>query len=406
MIWHAAADCWNGSCRLGVDMISDEELEQLRYKGESADLDFKQAQYRFVGAPDHQKSELLKDILAMSNAYRTGPGYILIGFKDQMPHPAEVVGIAASDHIDDAALQQFVRSKVDPLLEFQYEERLFDGKHVAIFTVPKQVRPFAPNKDYGKVKKNAVYVRRGSSTDEASMSEISKMILADAGVSKPACIDLQIDTEKNEPLPFHLKMAFLEFGDLPDYEEENWLDMGNGVKARMPSIKMVNRHYYRDAAKYHATVNRMVLVRLSLANLSDFALEEVKLELSCLAPQGQRVRMLRSDELPQGPTVDLMGRAFRGGVNQLREQVNIDDRGSEPVCHVLFGTLRPRETGRAEKDVALLPAGPGKYTLSVRILAKEIATPIVKEHAIGIEGEVRHMGLEDLIPLLSGVHVR
>ena len=380
-------------------MISDEELDQLRYKGESADLDFKQAQYPFSGATDHQKSELLKDILAMANAYRTGAGYILIGFKDQTPHPAEVVGIAASDHIDDAALQQFLCSKIDPPLEFQYEERLFDGKHVAVFTVPKQVRPFAPNKDYGKVKKNAVYVRRGSSTAEASISEVSKMAVADAGSSKTARVDLRIDTEKNEPLPSHLTMTFLEFGDLSDYDEENWLDMGNGFGMRMPSTRIVNHDYYRDVAEYCATVSRTVLVRLSLANLSDFALEEVKLELSCSAPTRQSVQMLRSDELPREPTRDLMTRMLR--VKQFRGRVSVDDRASEPVCHILLGTLRPGETGRAETDVALLPTGPGDYIISVRILAKEITKPIVKYQAITIEGGVRHIGQEDLVLLLD-----
>ncbi|KAB8173053.1 ATP-binding protein [Lysobacter maris] len=383
-------------------MISDEDLEQLRYKGESADRDFKQAQYPFSGATDHQKSELLKDILAMANAYRAGPGYILIGFKDQMPHPAEVVGIAASGHIDDAALQQFVRSKVDPLLEFQYEERLFDGKHVAIITVPRQPRPFAPNKDYGKLKKNTVYVRRGSSTDEASMSEMSKMALADAGSSKTIHVDLRIDTERNTPLPAYLKLSFLEFGDLPDYEEESWIDMGNGLRTRMPSMRIVNRDYYREGADYYVTHNRTVLVRLSLANRSDFALGEVKLELSCSALQGESIRILRSDDLPEEPrSGDFLYRGgFRGLVDQLREQVSIDERAAEPLCHILLGTLRPGETGRAETDIALLPTGPGDYILRVRILAKEIATPIVKEHLLKIEGEVRQMGLEDLMPLL------
>lgn len=385
-------------------MISDEDLEQLRYKGESADLDFKQAQYPFAGATDHQKSELLKDILAMANAYRAEPGYILIGFKDQTPHPAEVVGISSSDHIDDAALQQFVRSKVDPLLEFQYEERLFDGKHVAIITVPKQARPFAPNKDYGKLKKNVVYVRRGSSTDEASMSEMSKMALADAGSSKTALVDLQIDTEENSPLPAHLTLSFLEFGDLPDYEEDNWIDIGSGFKTRMPSLHSVNRNYYRDGADYHAAMNRMVLVRLSLANRSDFPLGEVKLELSCPNFQGKAVRMLRSDDLPEEPESEMVhiGRRFQSVVDQLRQRVTVDERASELVCHVFLGTLRPGETGRAETDVALLPSGSGDYVLRVRILANEIATPIVKEHAITIKGEVRHMGLEDLMPLLYG----
>src|SRR5690349_2457872 len=88
------------SQRKGSPMISDDFLERLRYKGEGPDLDFKQAQYRFIGASEFEKCELLKDVLAVANAYRLGSGYILIGFKDQTPHPAEVVGIAPSDHID------------------------------------------------------------------------------------------------------------------------------------------------------------------------------------------------------------------------------------------------------------------------------------------------------------------
>jgi len=36
----------------------------------------------------------------------------------------------------------------------------------------------------------------------------------------------------------------------------------------------------------------------------------------------------------------------------------------------------------------------------------QIATPIVKEHAIAIDGEVRHVGLEDLKLLLCGVPAR
>ncbi|MBB5676857.1 AlbA family DNA-binding domain-containing protein [Xanthomonas arboricola] len=388
-------------------MISDEELEQLRYKGESTDLDFKQAQYPFARASDHEKSELLKDIMAMANAYRSGPGYILIGFKDLTPHPAEVVGIAASDHIDDAALQQFVRSKIDPLLEFQYEERLFDGKHVAVITIPKQARPFAPKQDFGKVKKNVALVRRGSSTDEASMSEMAKMALADAGSSRTARVDLRMETEGNNPLPDHLALSFLEFGELPDYEEDNWIDMGNGFRTRMPPMRVVNRHFYRHGANYHATLNRLVLVRLSLTNQSDFALEEVKLELTCSPPHGESIQLLRSDYLPDEPKSGdhLYTGGFRSMAQQLRERVSVDERAREPVCHVFLGTLRPGEMGRAETDIALLPSGTGDYSLRVRILAKEISTPIVKEHAVTIEGEIRKMELEDLELLLFGEYL-
>ncbi|HBR2370871.1 TPA: putative DNA binding domain-containing protein, partial [Klebsiella pneumoniae] len=81
-------------------------LNMLRYKSEGTDIDFKSAQYRFTNGSENDKSELLKDILAIANSWRDGTGYILLGFKDQRPNPAEVVGI--HDSIDDSRIQQFV----------------------------------------------------------------------------------------------------------------------------------------------------------------------------------------------------------------------------------------------------------------------------------------------------------
>lgn len=384
-------------------MISDEDLGQLRYKGESADLDFKQAQYPFSGASEHEKSELLKDIMAMANAYRSGPGYILIGFKDLAPHPAEIVGISESDHIDDAALQQLVRSKIEPLLEFQYEERLLDDKHIAVITIPRQVRPFVPKQDFGKLKKNVALVRRGSSTDEASISEMLKMSLTDAGSSKTARVALSLQTEESEPLPHNLTLSFLRFGDLPDYEEQYATNSGFGFMAPRPLTRFVNRDYYREGAQFHRDSHRLVLVRLSLANQSDFALQEVKLELTCLAPSGESIQMLRSDDLDDEPEAggEIHSLAARlGPADHRPETVSVDERAKEPVCKILLGTLRPGETGTADTDVALLPSGPGDYTLRCRILAKEIASPISKEHAIKIDGEIKEMELDDLKGLL------
>lgn len=153
-------------------------LDGLRYKSEGTDLDFKQAQYPFVKAGEVAKAELLKDVLALANAWRDGTGYILLGFKDMRPHPAEVLGI--TEHFDDANLQQFVHGKVKPKLDFRYEEQLYEGKTVGVIAIPKQPRPFYLAHAYGGLKSNIVYVRRGSSTDEAEPTEVAKMVTADA----------------------------------------------------------------------------------------------------------------------------------------------------------------------------------------------------------------------------------
>ena len=50
--------------------IDSNLLEQLLHEEEGAALDFKRDQYAFEGAGNEAKSELLKDILAFTNAWR------------------------------------------------------------------------------------------------------------------------------------------------------------------------------------------------------------------------------------------------------------------------------------------------------------------------------------------------
>ena len=57
-------------------------LEQLLNEEEGSYLDFKQEQYRFEGADNREKSEVLKDILAFTNAWRRTDAYILIGVEE------------------------------------------------------------------------------------------------------------------------------------------------------------------------------------------------------------------------------------------------------------------------------------------------------------------------------------
>lgn len=69
--------------RKGIFRSMDANLfKQLLAEGESSRLDYKSRQYRFVGASDDQKSELLKDVLAMANAWRDSDAYILLGVQE------------------------------------------------------------------------------------------------------------------------------------------------------------------------------------------------------------------------------------------------------------------------------------------------------------------------------------
>ena len=148
-------------------------IDRLLYQAESPALDFKRDQYLFAKADDTTKSELLKDILAFANSWRESTAYILIGVQEVKGPRSKVVGV--THHLDDANLQQFVNSKVQRPLVFSYRPIQFEGADLGMIEIPKQKRPFYVNQQFGKVKENSVYLRRGSSTVIATLDEIVDM---------------------------------------------------------------------------------------------------------------------------------------------------------------------------------------------------------------------------------------
>lgn len=151
-----------------------ELIETLLRMNESEMLDFKSQQYPFVGASDDEKSELLKDILAFANAWKTSDAYILIGIEEAPGGRATVQGI--TEHFDDADLQQFVNSKTNATVNFSYLAVTVVERSVGVIRIKKkQRRPVYLTKKYGRLKQGIVYIRLGSSTGQAKPEEIAAM---------------------------------------------------------------------------------------------------------------------------------------------------------------------------------------------------------------------------------------
>jgi hypothetical protein len=148
-------------------------MEELLNEDESSTLDFKRDQYPFDGANDEQKGELLKDILAFANAWRRTDAYILVGVEDVKGGRSNPVGV--SSHFDDANIQQFVNGKTNRPVIFSYEVFSFDSARIGVFHLPLQDRPIYLRANFGKLEKNVVYLRRGSSTAIADPDEVAKM---------------------------------------------------------------------------------------------------------------------------------------------------------------------------------------------------------------------------------------
>lgn len=363
-----------------------ELLNRLRYKSESTDIDFKSAQYRFNNGTEADKSELLKDILAIANSWRDGTGYILLGFKDQRPHPAEVVGI--QDNIDDSRIQQFVNSKVKPKLTFRYEEHLYEDKTIGVIIIPKQKRPFYVTSAYGKVKSNVVYVRRGSSTDEAEPVESAAMANEDSGRGDLK-IDLSLVTPEIADLPSSFVHTYLQFTEeFPDFERPR-KPRGPFDPPEFVGLDRDNSDFWREYAEYTRVNEALITMRFVLTNQSGVQLSNAKIEASIEALDSQSLEMTPGHALPDEPK-PTWNMANLVSVREMLVKNDValvvDGSGVAPVCHIRLGTLLPGEQAKSEA-LAIIPQAPGRLRLKLRILGAELALPIEEERMLETTGE-------------------
>lgn len=154
-------------------------LEILLNKVESDTLDFKAQQYRFYGANDDDKSELLKDILAFANGWKETDAYIIIGINEKDGRAAAVTGISV--HLADNDVQQFINSKTNKAVTLAVETVPHSGVELDVIRIAQaQTRPIYCRRGFGKLREGTVYVRRGSSTAIADPDEVSAMGRTDA----------------------------------------------------------------------------------------------------------------------------------------------------------------------------------------------------------------------------------
>ncbi len=165
-------------------------LASLLQRSEGDTLDFKQENYRFHGeikndgSVQEGKVELLKDILAMANAWKATDAYIVIGVSEANGRAIAFPGVEPD--LYDEEVQQFVNGKTNRPVEFSIEHREHDGVKLTVIRVgKKQPRPIFLHKPYKRLKQHVVYLRRGSSTDEASPDEIAEMAKEDVVIKAP-----------------------------------------------------------------------------------------------------------------------------------------------------------------------------------------------------------------------------
>ncbi len=388
-------------------------IEELLFEEESSTLDFKQEQYAFANAEEYQKGELLKDILAFANAWRRNDAYILIGIEEVKGGKSIVLGI--DNDLDDADLQQFVNSKTQRPLIFEYKNVQMDGKKIGLIRIPINERPIYLKKDYGKLKRDTVYIRRGSSTDIANPDEVAKM-----GAS--------IHSEKNIPI---LKLAFansdaklclennfqliskiLELPantTIPDYEESQSYNQFDIISSR----QIINKNFYRELLDFYYWKTIAHPLAFCISNLSDITAIDIKIEIVIMANKDNNYVTLKN-KLPKEPyaSYDYNNnlRDFKSLPEHMAEIQNKPDitiKLIEKTWHidVLFHKVQPGQKVFTKDIIYFSSTKEGEVGFSCNIFADNLPSPIQENLAIDVQIEKWESSLDEIKELKYQEHL-
>src|SRR5262245_27901502 len=155
--------------------LNEDLITTLLHQSEGDTLDFKRDQYALAGADNATKAELIKDILALANAWKTADAHILIGVEEN-PCGGKAIVVGVTEHLDDANVQQLVNMKTNRPVKFSYRAVTVESKSIGVISIAaEQDRPLYLHRDFGGLKSGVVKIRRGSSTVDATPDEVAEM---------------------------------------------------------------------------------------------------------------------------------------------------------------------------------------------------------------------------------------
>ena len=353
-------------------------IEQLLLSDEDATLDFKREQYDFEGGSKQAKSELLKDVLAFANAFRRADAYILIGVDEKRGGRSKVVGVAA--HLDDAKLQQFVNSKTQMPVTFSYHEAVHDGTPIGVIHVPLQPRPIYATADYGRVKKEAVYIRRGSSTATANPAEVIQMGAPAPVLGGQPSVKLHlVDRESGRRLEQPLRAEHPTWYEVPPREEVPDYKRGRATGADQfglmhYDLRGANVHYYREVAAY-VQASACLPVSLELENTGGGVIHDARL-IAVVPDSNRRLELRGPQDEPPEPERGTMGFIPRGIGAGIRSDVHVAREGDAWQVECEFGKLQPRSKVRLGDDLLIGSLDAGELDIRGRVYGDNVSSPI------------------------------
>ena len=275
------------------------------------------------------------------------------------------------------------------MIGFSYQPYPFEGKQVGIIRIPLQEKPFFILKDFGKVKKGVVYIRRGSSTDEADPSEIAKMGIA-------------VVLDQPRPL-FELEFANLTghsrlgrditiVSTVVRYDEKDVPLLGY---SQFSIEAMLNRHdenYFRNKARYIAKTELLSKVAFYIRNTGPVLASNVRMEIS--GTVDPEVLICDSWHYPEYPRKELYGLSPMSLYNQSNIGYSVHDK--DWTITVPFGHIQPKASASSDGSFYVGASKKKKLALSAVTYADNLSDPFTVPLSITIDVKARPLNFNEL----------
>ena len=371
-----------------------ELVEQLLYEEESTTLDFKEEQYAFENGTKHQKCELLKDILAFTNAWRREDSYILIGVKEVKGGKSIIIGISEEDKLDDAKLQQYINAKINKPIHFEYKNISIEDKIIGVIKIPLEnnIRPFYPINNCEHIKKNDVKIRRGSATETATPDEMIDMSKDTLNINDNPILNLEFaDNISKESLGCSLRLEseywdIIDKDDIPDYFKSKKYDYEF-------SLGITNSSYNREVVKYYVYKKAYKSISFSLYNDSTFLVTDIKIEIEL---QGNIIDILKEKDFPEYPKTSY---GYLNDINrfnkiEIKPDILVEKRNDIWYIELLFKKIQPKQ--RIFSNDVMYFLVKGNAVLNYEIYADNLSQPIIDSLNIEHNITMKDMSYNDV----------
>lgn len=372
--------------------ITKELIESLLWEEEGSALDFKKEQYALADASDEQKSELLKDILAFTNAFGRADAFIMVGIEEVKGGRSRVIGV--KEQLEDAHVQQFVNAKVQRPIQFSYRAAEHDGLPIGIIHVPRQRRPVYSTRNFGKVRENIVYIRRGSSTDVATPDEIAQMGADQfmGSVVEPR-LEVQLgDRSTGRLIGTELSISS-RFLNIPQRENIPYFELG---PSPMPSLGHANPDYYRELAHFTQVTQMVRPLALVLRNSGEVTAHDARLVMR-IADYDRLLYLVDENDMPRVPERmrDLI-RSYMSSNVPVKQDVLVSRVGDTWKVEGWFGKVQPQATVWLTDNVYIGAQRSCELPLEIQVFADNLSRPMVGQLKVTFQVQARDVDLTEI----------